>query len=179
MNKSELKARVAELLDSGAARSRVFAQLSEQGCDERLLAALIAGHVTPAVRAQHLGKVRALIGLTLLQAVLVLLISLTLGSRYSTPAQWLLAAAFTAFPLIFAWGFYRYFAGAYSAFMVLTIVQLPRQVEGWLANPQGGAISLAFTIALFAYVWHVRRLLFPDFDLFGIRKLNGKFSFSD
>lgn len=178
MDKSELKAEVARDLENGTDRSVVFTRLAGQGANENLLATLIAGHATPDLRSQHRGKVRALIGLMLVQAAVVLLLQLALGARYGAAAQWLLALAFAAFPLLFAWGFHKHVAGAYAAYMVVSISQLPRQLEGLLANPQGGAVGLGLSIALLAYVWHVRRLLFPDFGLLGPRKLNGHYVFS-
>ena len=69
--------------------------------------------------------------------------------------------------------------GAYNAYLILTITQLPRQFTGFAERPVSTLIGCLLGVGLFAYIWYVRTRIFPDFNFIAPKKMNGKYVFSE
>ncbi|HEX5337932.1 MAG TPA: hypothetical protein VFW53_05815, partial [Gallionella sp.] len=102
-----------------------------------------------------------------------------IGSKIGPNAQWIIGAIVASIPLLFAWGFYKNHAGAYNAYILLAIIQLPKQFSGFADSPVATAIGLAVGAGLLIFVWYVRQKLFPDFAFTAPKKVKGQYVFSD
>ncbi|MGN8249321.1 hypothetical protein [Pseudomonas sp. SMV7] len=81
-------------------------------------------------------------------------------------------------PLLLVWGFYNHRAGAYNAYILLALGQLPKSLAGFASDPATTTVVMAISIVLLAFVWYVRGKIFPDFAFVGPRKVNGKYLFT-
>lgn len=179
MNKKEIQASVNDLLAKGMAKSEVFAQLSGQGVKDSQLASFIAAYADPARCDEHERKVNILVTIMFVQAVIAFLMGLAIGAKIGPNAKWIVSGLIALIPLLFAWGFYRHKAGAYNAYLLLTIIQLPRAFEGFASNPVASSVALAINLSVLAYVWYVRQKIFPDFAFITPKKVKGQYVFTD
>lgn len=179
MNKKEIKAKVNDLLASGATKSDVFSQLTEQGVKDSQLAQFIASYADQQRCDEHSRKVNALITIMFFQAIVAFLIGFGAGIKIGPNAKWIISVVSASIPLLFAFGFYKNFAGAYNAYIILTIVQLPKSLEGFSSNPTATTVIFAINLAVVGYVWYVREKIFPDFAFIGPKKIKGQYVFSD
>lgn len=179
MNKKEIKNKVNELLASGVAKSDVFAQLSGQGIKDYRLAFYIASYASPRLHEEHAGKVNTLITLMFVQALLAFFMGVVIGAKIGPNAQWVVGAIAASIPLLFAWGFNKNFAGAYNAYILLSIAQLPKQFAGFSDNPIATSIGLSVGLGLLIFVWYVRQKIFPDFAFIAPKKIKGQYVFSE
>jgi hypothetical protein len=178
MNKKEIQAKVTKLLLSGAAKSEVFAQLSGQGVKDSQLAYLIASYADPNRCDEHDRKVNILITIMFIQAAIAFLIGFGIGAKMGPNAKWIIGTLVALIPMLFAWGFYKHRVGAYNAYILLTIVQLPKSFEGFSLTPIASSVGIAISIGLLAYVWYVRDKLFPGFAMMTPKKIKGKYVFA-
>lgn len=179
MNKKEIKAEVKRRLDQGEGKAAVFASLQGQGVKDGTLAYLVAAHPDPVRCSAAEGKVNGLIILMFIQAVVAFLIGYGLGVRWGAGFGIGVGALLAAIPLLFALGFYRNAVGAYNAYLLLSITQMPRQLEGMASHPVAVSVGLAITLGLVAYVAYLRYRLFPEFAAFTPRKdRQGQYVFS-
>jgi hypothetical protein len=178
MNKKEIKAKVTELLLSGVTKMEVFTQLSGQGIKDSQLAYFIASHADPGLCTEHDRKVNIIIGLMSIQAALAFLLCLAIGAKIGPNAKWIIASLAALIPLLFAWGFYKHRVGVYNAFILLSIIQLPKSLEGFTKSPTVSAIGIAIGIGMLAYIWYVRGKLFPDFAFITPKKIKGQYVFT-
>ncbi|MEK7915292.1 permease, partial [Burkholderia contaminans] len=79
--------------------------------------------------------------------------------------------------LLFIWGFATHRVGAYHAFILLSLLQLPKTIAELGRDPSSALPSLAITVLLVGYVWFVRNRLFPDYGWFTPRKVEGRYAF--
>jgi len=179
MKKKEIKAKVHALLAIGTPKTEVFEQFSGQGATDRQLAFSIASYADPNKRLIHQRKVNILIGIMFIQAILAFFVGAEIGAKSGPKAIWAVGALLMLIPLLFALGFYKGWVGAYNAYILLTSMDLPRSLQGFSTRPIATTIGFIIGVALLAYVWYVRRQLFPDFAFFGPKKLKGKYVFSD
>jgi hypothetical protein len=179
MNKTEIKSKVSELLSAGTAKSQVFAQLSGQGVKDSQLAHLIAGYPDPIRCQEHSGKVNILITLMFIQALFVFLVGYGIGATIGPNAKWLMSISLTMIPLLFAWGFYTNRVGFYNAYILLSIIQVPKSFEGFSASPIASSIGITIGIGLVAYVWYVRDKIFPGFTFLSPKKIKGDYVFTN
>ena len=177
MDQKQIKGRVAELLSSGLTKSDVFNQLSGQGVKDSQLAYSIAAYTDPTLRYAHNGKVNLLVTFMFILAGIALLLGFFLGAKFGPNSRWVWAAIFAFVPLLFAWGFYNYKVGAYNAYILLTIIQIPKAFTGFSATPITSSIALLINIAFLAYVWYLREKLFPGFMLMSPKKIKGQYVF--
>ena len=177
MNKVEIKNKVKELLVSGTQKSEVFRQLSGKGIKDNQLAYLIAAYADPERCSDHGSKVNILIALMFVQSVGAFLMGFYLGMMLGPNAAWITGGLIALVPLLFAWGFYHHRVGAYNAYILLTIIQLPKSFEGFSENPFTSAIGIALNIALLTYVWYVREKIFPGFTFITPKKVKGEYVF--
>ncbi|WP_310447964.1 hypothetical protein [Thiobacillus sp.] len=177
MNKKEIQAQVTDLLSSGVPKSEVFAKLSGQGVKDSQLAHFIASYADPFRCDTHDGKINILITIMFIQALFAALLGFGIGAKIGPNAKWITPLLIAAIPLLFAWGFYKYRAWAFNAYILLSIVQLPRSLEGFTSSPIATSIGFAISVGMFAYVWYVREKIFPDFAFITPKKTKGKYIF--
>lgn len=178
MDKKAIKAKVTELLSSGAAKSEVFTQLSCQGVKDSQLAYFIASHADPSRCNEHDRKVNIIITLMFIQAVIAFLIGFGIGAKIGPNAKWIVGGLIALIPLLFAWGFYKHQAGVYNAYILLSIIQLPKSFEGFTSSPIASSVGIAIGIGMLSYVWYVREKLFPDFAFITPKKIKGQYVFA-
>jgi hypothetical protein len=178
MNKKEIQTKVRELLATGVSKSEVFRQLSGQGIKDYQLALFIASYVDPTRSDKHNGKVNALITLMFVHALIAFILGFFIGAKLGPNARWIIGGLVASIPLLFAWGFYKHQAAFYNAYILLTIVQIPRSLESFTASPVATSIALSLNFAVLAYVWYVRNQIFPDFAFITPKKVKGEYVFS-
>lgn len=179
MNRKEIKAQVVQLLSNGVAKSEVFTRLTGQGVKDRLLAYFIAAHADPERCRANRGHLIAVRVIAWLQVIVGLLAGYAVGSEISAVAGLIVAAVAVAIFLLFVWGFTKNNVGAYNAYLILAITQLPRQFTDFAEHPMSTLIGCLIGVGLFAYIWYVRTRIFPDFNFMSPKKLNGKYVFSE
>jgi hypothetical protein len=177
MDKKEARAKVEELLSTGTAKRDVFAQLSGQGVNDNQLAYLIASYPDPARCAEHAKKVKWLVAIMIVQALILLPAGFLIGATIGPVAAGLIGTLCMLIPLLFAYGFYTNRVGAYNAYILLSIVQLPNAFKGFMSAPVASAIGLLIAIGIVVLVWHVRDKIFPDFTFVTPRKVNKEYVF--
>ncbi|MBS0452878.1 MAG: hypothetical protein JSS14_16410 [Proteobacteria bacterium] len=178
MNKKQVRAHARFALNRGITRTEVFSHLRGRGLKDKQLAYFIASHVDPASRLLNAGKVKVLVALMVVLAAVGFVAGMGLGAKFGPNAKWLVAGGIALVSLLFAWGFHAHRVGAYNAYILLAIVQLPRSLDGFTADPFATSIGFVVNVALLAYVWYVRQCLFPDFTFLAPRKVKGEYVFS-
>jgi hypothetical protein len=179
MKKKEIKIKVRELLSSGASKTDVFTRLSGQGMKDRHLAYVIAAHVEPDVTDKFEKLNNAAIMLMFVQAFFAFFLGHRVGAAIGPNAMLIFALAFGAIPLLFAWGFYKHAVGAYNAYILLTVIQWPKALEGFSQTPVVTSIGFLISGAMLALIWYLRFRLFPDFLFMSPRKVKGKYVFTN
>ncbi|WP_431096569.1 hypothetical protein [Polaromonas aquatica] len=178
MEKSEVKRMVRELLAAGQGKTVTFAQLSGQGLKDKQLAMVIASHADPELTEAHRGKVRVLIVIMLIQAILAFFVGYGIGYKMGPNAPWIASALMALVPLAFAWAFYANKAGAYEAYVWLSILGVARTLDGFAATPSSTLAGLLISATLCGFVLYVQSKVFPDLGFLSPKKVNGKFVFS-
>lgn len=178
MNKKEIQAKVHDLLAAGTAKTDAFTQLAGQGVKDSKLAYFIASYADPNRCDKQERKVNILITIMFAQALITSFLGFGIGATIGPNAKWIVGALIALIPLLFAWGFYTHRVGAYNAYILLAIVQLPRSFEGFTSSPVATSIAIAVNVAVLGYVWYVREKLFPDFAFITPKKIKGKYVFS-
>jgi len=178
MDKNEVKAQVRKMLDAGTAKSDVFARLAGRGVKDSQLAYFIASYADPKRCYLHDRKVNILITIMFVQALIGFLSGVGIGARMGPDVKWIVGALVASIPLLLAWGFYKHRVGAYNAYMLLAILQLPQSFGGFESSPMATLIALAVNVAVLAFVWHVRERIFPDFTFIAPKKIRGEYVFS-
>ena len=112
------------------------------------------------------------------QAAIAFLLGYAIGAKLGPNAKWLVGGLIALIPLLFAWGFYKNLVGAYNAYILLCLVQLPKQFGDFASNPVAASFGLAVAIAMLAFVWYVRAKLFPDFGFLAPKKTKGQYVFT-
>lgn len=179
MDKKEIKRQVGERLDAGRSKTETFKAFSGGALKDKALAYLIASRPDPALLERHAGKIKILLGLIYVQALIGLVGGYLLGLTISTGFAIGLGLLAGGVPLLFAWGFYRNAAHAYTVYVVLSISQVPRLFKGYGDDPTGTVVGVAITLAMIFYVAWLKNLLFPDLGFFGAKKIKGQFVFSN
>jgi O-antigen/teichoic acid export membrane protein len=179
MDKKRMRTRARELLVNGMTRSKVFEQLSGQGVKDAALAYFIASYVDPARREVHRGKIRILIAIMLIQALLGFVVGYGLGARTGPEAAWIVGGLIAAIPLWIGWGFHKNWVGAYNAYIVLTIIQGYQMIDGFSSAPIATSVGVVINVAILALVCYVREKLFPGFVLTTPKKMKGRYVFTD
>ncbi|EAY66729.1 hypothetical protein BCPG_05124 [Burkholderia cenocepacia PC184] len=178
MNRKEAKTRIAVLLSAGTRKADALAELSGQGLKDRVLAHLIASRPDPERCRNNKVHVRILIALGIAQLVISLMLAYYF---FVSGAGNVLVTVFLALTvplsLLFIWGFATHRVGAYHAFIVLSLLQIPKAVADLGRDPAAALPSLAITVVLVGYVWFVRTRLFPDYGWFTPRKVEGRYAF--
>ncbi|CAD9226928.1 Permeases of the major facilitator superfamily [Burkholderia cenocepacia] len=178
MNRKEAKTRIAVLLSAGTRKADALAELSGQGLKDRVLAHLIASRPDPERCRKNKVHIRILVALGIAQLVISLMLAYYF---FVSGAGNVLVTVFLALTvplsLLFIWGFATHRVGAYHAFIVLSLLQIPKAVADLGRDPAAALPSLAITLVLVGYVWFVRTRLFPDYGWFTPRKVEGRYAF--
>ena len=178
MNKKEAKTRIAALLSAGARKADVLAELAGQGLKDRVLARLIASRPDPELCRKNKVHTRVLIALGIAQLLIsVALAYLILVDGLNMGAAVLFLALTVPLSLLFIWGFATHRVGAYHAFIILSLLQVPKTIADLGHDPSTALPTLGVTVILVGYVWFVRNRLFPDFGWFTPRKVEGRYAF--
>ncbi|KVF68520.1 permease [Burkholderia diffusa] len=178
MNKKEAKTRIAALLSAGARKADVLAELAGQGLKDRVLARLIASRPDPELCRKNKVHTRVLIALGVAQLLIsVALAYLILVNGLNIGAAVLFLALTVPLSLLFIWGFATHRVGAYHAFIILSLLQVPKTIADLGRDPSTALPTLGVTVILVGYVWFVRNRLFPDFGWFTPRKVEGRYAF--
>ena len=178
MEKSEIKRMVRELLAAGQGKTATFAQLSGQGMKDKQLATVIASHADPALTEAHRGKVRVLIVIMLIQAILAFSVGYGIGYKLGPNAPWIASALMTLVPLAFAWAFYANKAVVYETYVMLSILGVARTLDGFVTAPLSTLAGMLISAALCGFVLYVQSKVFPDLRFLSPKKVAGKFVFS-
>lgn len=179
LDKKETKRQVGEMLDTGRSKTETFQAFSGGALKDKALAYLIGSRPDPDLIERHAGKIKILLGLIYVQALIGLVGGYFLGLTISTGFAIGLGLFAGGVPLLFAWGFYRNAAHAYTVYVVLSISQVPRIFKEYGDDPTGTVIGVAITLAMIFYVAWLKNLLFPDLGFFGAKKIKGQFVFSN
>ncbi|MFP6558267.1 hypothetical protein WJ542_08040 [Paraburkholderia sp. B3] len=179
MKRSEMRTKVAVMLSAGAKKQDVFAELSGQGVKDRALAYLIATHVDPRRCADNKIHRRIVIAIACIQLMLAILLGGYVALNASMAVGVVVGAIGVLFAILFLRGFLTDNATIYTAFIFLSLSQLPRQLQGFSDDPVWASIGLGVGVVIIGYVWFVRHRLFPDLAIVSVRKINGKYVFSD
>ncbi len=178
MKRAEIRARVDELMRGGMGKQAIYEQLKGEGASEMQTAFFVASHADPERCARHRGKVRALLVIMALQALMGFAMGWALGAQIGPTARWVAAILVMLIPLAFAWGFHKNRAGYYNAYIILSALQLPNSLGGLATDPVATLVAIVLSIAVIAYVAYVRGKLFPDFRFIGPRKVDGRYVFA-
>lgn len=182
MNKKQIRSAIDERLAQGHPKTAIFQALSGQGLSDRRLADLMATRPHPVLLQRHAGLIKAQVGIAWAQLVLVLLFCLWAGLKTGGVGGLIVTlfilALMGGFMYLFVWGFQRNRAWAYTASLVLGIMNLPKTLMDLPDAPTAGSIGLLVALGLLGFTWHVRSKLFPDLTAFGPRKLDGEYRFA-
>ena len=179
MTKKRMQVRAREMLVNGTAKAKVFEQLSGQGVKDSQIAYAIASYADTTRRDAHRGKVKILMAVMLIQALIAFAVGFGLAARTGPNAPWIVGGLLAAIPLAIGWGFYRNSLGAYNAYIALALIQFYRIFDGFASNPIATTVAVAINIAVLVLVWYVREKLFPDFAVITPKKIKGRYVFSD
>lgn len=177
MTKKEIKSKMVELLSSGISKTDVFTELSGRGVKDSQLAYYIASYPNPTHCIAHKRKVNIVITLTSIAAILGCIACFGL-EEIGPNAKWLIVGIIILIQLLFVWGFYTNRVVAYNVFILLSIVQLPKSLEGFTSSPIISSIGIAINLGILVYVWYVRQKLFPDFIITTPKKIKGQYVFT-
>ena len=178
---NEARLRLSNMLAMGMRKQDVFAALCQEGFKEKQAAYLIASHLAPVNAQKNQMHVFLLVAMASIQLLLGLFSIYSLTEGGHLPIIFTLVA-FLLIALIcgaFIYGFAKRFLGAFNAYMMLTLVSMPRQMIEFRDDPLVTLLGLAISVATAGYVMFVRAKLYPDFMLFTPRRIDGKYVFRD
>ncbi|WP_431259335.1 hypothetical protein ACQ86G_03450 [Roseateles chitinivorans] len=158
------------MLAEGTGKTEVFRQLSGQGVKDRLLATWLANKPDLQAFAEMRLHVNILTGLMVLQALIILGITASVSV--------FLGLALMLIPLLFAWGFRQPRAGAYNAYVFLSIITLGRNATHMFPLTAGSIVGFAISLGMIGYVFWVQRRLFPDTSFVGPNRKGRQFVFT-
>jgi len=179
LDKKEIKRQVVAMLDAGRSRTETFKAFSGGVLKDRVLAYLIGSHPDPARIEQHQGKIKILLGLTVVQALLGAVAGFFLGSMIGPKATVFFTLFAALVPLWFAYGFHKNRAQFYTVYVILSISQLPRLFKDFAEDPISTLIGAAITLGMVFFVAWLKTLLFPDLGFIGPKKIKGQYVFSN
>ncbi|RON50225.1 hypothetical protein [Pseudomonas frederiksbergensis] len=179
MDKKEIKRQVAAMLDAGRSRTETFKAFSGGAVKDRALAYLIGSRPDPALNAKHSGKVKTLLGLMIVQALLGAISGFVLGSMIGPKATVFFTLFVGLIPLWFAYGFYKYRAQFFTVYVILSLSQFSRIFKDFAEDPVTTLIGAAIGLGMVCFVAWVKTLLFPDLAFIGPKKIKGQYVFSN
>jgi hypothetical protein len=179
LDKKEIKRQAMQMLAAGRSKTETFKALSGGTVKDKVLAYWIGSRPDPQLLERHAGKIKILLGLIYVQALIGLVGGYLLGLTISDGMAIILGLLAGGVPLLFAWGFHRHSAQTYTVYMLLSISQMPRLFKDYAADPVSVIIGVVTTLAMVFFVGWVKHLLFPDLGFMGSNKVKGQFVFSN
>jgi hypothetical protein len=179
LDKKEIKRQLVAMLDAGRSRTETFKTFSGGAVKDKVLAYWIGSHPDPARTAQHQGKIKILLGLTIAQAVLGAVAGFFLGSMIGPKATVFFTLFAALVPLWFAYAFYKNQAPFYTVYILLSLSQFPRLFKDFAEDPISTLIGAAITLGMVFFVAWLKTLLFPDLAFIGPKKIKGQYVFSN
>ncbi|RON10080.1 hypothetical protein BK659_09260 [Pseudomonas brassicacearum] len=179
MDRKKIKRQLEEMLEAGRSRTDTFKAFAGGEIKDRVLAYWIAAYPDQDLYEAHYRKINTLVTISFIQALLGTVLGYLLGANIGPKASIILAAIAGVVPLLFAYGFYRNSAQAYTIYIVLTISQLPRLLSGFSEAPLVATAGAVYTLGMLFFVMRLKSLLFPDFAFFGPKKVKGQYVFSN
>lgn len=179
MTKKEARIKVTEMLSAGEMKQDVFDELSGRGVKDRILAYLIAAYPDPRRVMENNVHRRVVIGIAYFNLLLAVIATLFVVVKVSLGSGVLVGVFALSISGLFVWGFTKNKARVYTAFLVMSFTQFPRQFSGFAAHPGASALGLVIGVAIVAYVWFVQQRLFPDLAFVSARKVGGQYLFTD
>lgn len=179
MDKKEIKQQITRMLAAGRSKTETFQAFAGGAAKDRLLAFWIASYSDQNLYEQHYKKINILITIIFIQALLGAVVGFALGAAIGPTAALGFAVLCAVIPLLFAYGFYRNYAGAYNIYILLSVIQIPRVLADFGEAPVISAIGMGITLAMLAFVWYLRTQLFPDFAFIKPKKVKGRYVFSN
>lgn len=179
MNKKETQDLVTRLLAGGNSKTATFNQLAGQGVSDGYIASLIASHADPKLCERHGRLIKAVLIIAYVQMVITTLLGFAIGLKTNLTTGLISASAMAAFMYMFVWGFKRNKVWAYNVTILLAIIQLPNQLKEFSQAPIATTVWVLIAVAIFAFIWHVRKKLFPDFAFLAPRKVDGSYVFTN
>lgn len=177
--KQRLKSDIDHRLAQGQAKAGIFQALSGQAFSDRRLAWLLAARPHPVLVQRHARLIKAMVGISWFQFVVVLLLCLWASRSFGLIAALVASAVACGIVYVFIWGFRHNRAWVYTLSIVLGVLNLPEAISSALEKPFVGGLGLLASLALLALTWHVRARLFPDLGFAGARKQGGAYRFTD
>lgn len=178
MNRYDIRQKIEQGTAQGRSKTELFEQLRGQGLSDSKLAHDVAAEPAPALCIAHRSKVRVIVCLMLFQAVLGFLVVFGAGDSRHPFFTFGAGLVLVAINLAFAWGFYSNRIAAYNAYLVLRLLGFHNTIDELIRHPVVGGILLLYALGVFVFIGMVRSALFPDFALFGVRKIGGSYAFS-
>jgi len=180
MKKNEAKKMALEMLETGESKKSVFEKLTNEGMSSRFTASIIASFADPKLCEKYKGLIKVVIVIAYLQLLVGTLTGFAYGRQYGANGGLVGAILAAAFTLIFVWGFTKNKAWAYNVTILLSVLQVPKQVGNFEKAPIEIGIMISISIALIAFYFYVRTKIFPDYaSIFSIRKSKGLYVFKE
>ena len=178
MKRKQIKLEVKKMIAEGHGKTKIFRNLVSRGAKEHLAAHYVASYVDEHLGFQHEGKVKILITIMFIQALIGFLFGLSIGLEKHAQNPWLMGLFIAFIPLLFVWGFYKQSVTAYNLYFLFTIVQVPKMLRGFSETPVETAIGMAVSLGTLWLVLYIRSKLFPEFVAFSPKKAKGRYVFS-
>ncbi|WP_342454855.1 MULTISPECIES: hypothetical protein [unclassified Pseudomonas] len=168
----------------GNARSRALENRNVQSVvgwsgQRSRVSSLDRGRADPVLREKHSLKVTLLVVLTCIQALIGAVFGFFLFYDATPVLALIMLLIAGGIPLLFAWGFYKNVAAAYTVYVLLTISQVSPMFKGYEEDPLSTVIAVGITLAIVFYAAWIKSLLFPDLGFIGAKKIKGQFVFSN
>lgn len=168
-DKKAVRARMDELLAQGVGKTEVFRQLATTDIKPRVLAGWLAATPDMSARQAMSLHITILCGLMVAQALIVFIVLLSVSL--------FLALVIAMIPLLFAWGFRKPAAGAYSGYILLSIISIAQNAAKFRGIDTPTVIGLAIGIATIGYVAWIQWRVFPDMTFTGPNRKSGEYVF--
>lgn len=179
MNKKETEVEIDRRLSKGEGKTAVFQLLSGSGVNDRVLALQIAPYADPILCERYAKLTKALVAIAWVELVLAVPLIIEISKPLGLVGIFIFTGLLGGFSYLFVWGFKNNRAWAYNGTILLSILHLPKLLNGITQTPIACIISLLIRITLLSFTWFVRSKLFPDFGFIAPRKLNSTYVFSN
>ncbi|PRC92920.1 hypothetical protein [Solimicrobium silvestre] len=180
MKKNEAKKIALEMLGTGESKKSVFEKLTGEGMSGRFIANIIASYANPGLCEKYKGLIKAVIVIAYVQVLVGLVAGFVYGGQYGAIGGLVGAILGAAWTLLFAWGFTQNKAWAYNVTILLSVIQVPKQISNFEKAPIYIGTMISISCALIFFYFYVRTKIFPDYaGLFSIKKLNGAYEFKE
>lgn len=166
MDKKAIRARIAQQRLRGVSKQEVFEELKGFAYSDTQLALLLASKADVDPVVANKGKIRLVVLVVLVQAILGFLVGWQVGRPYGLGVAILCSIAAYAIPGVILLGFIAHRLAAYNAFLVLTFIQCLMQLHDISQGNSAAWVGLGFASIMLTFVFNLRKRLFPEVRLF-------------